>query len=100
MNVPETLSRIILVLTLGSSALLAACEENSSPGTGGAGGSSTTAMSSVSSSAVSSGSGIVGPELKFVAQFSAMNNELPQGLAITPDGRTAYVGYAPTGKIV
>jgi sugar lactone lactonase YvrE len=101
MNVPATLSRLLLVTALGLGGLLTACEDDSTAGTGGMGGAGGAPVTaSESSSESSSGSGPLGPELKVIAPFNGMNNELPEGLAISPDGKTAYVGYASTARIV
>lgn len=111
MNVPETLSRSILVSMLGLSALLVACSDEGATGSGGgssASASSSGDSSSDSGSASASGSGdssgsggAVTPELRVIKQFTTGTTaELPDGLAITPDGKTAYVGFVATGKIV
>jgi sugar lactone lactonase YvrE len=110
MNMPETLSRSILVSMLGWSALLVACSDGGTTGSGGSAAATSSSESSASSgsggggggsvSSSSSSGGVVAPQLKVVAQFAPLAAELPDGLAITPDGRTAYVGFVQTGKIV
>src|SRR5262245_9798743 len=101
MNATMKLCSSILVTSLGLGASLTACGDDTT-GTGGTGGTGTTTSSSKSSSVTSSGSGMAAAELKTINKtaFDAMKGELPEGLAITPDGATAYVGFAPSGKIV
>ncbi|MEO5728561.1 MAG: SMP-30/gluconolactonase/LRE family protein [Byssovorax sp.] len=96
---------LFALIAMGS--LLVACSDSGTDGTGGAGstgGADTTSSqntsSSSSSSSSSSGGSSAAPELKVVASFDATKGELPEGVTVTPDGKTAYVGFAPSGKIV
>src|SRR6185436_8587789 len=91
-------SRSLLLTALGLSASLSACGGDDTAGSGG---------SSSSSSSSSSGGGGGGggtsastPELKLLASFDATKSQLPEGLWVTADSKTAYVGYALTGEIV
>jgi sugar lactone lactonase YvrE len=111
MNTNIALYRSIAVTVLGLGAFLTGCGDD----TTGAGGSGSTASSSTgskgsgssSSSSSTSGSssstgGATEPSLKKInkTDFNPAMGQLPEGLAITSDGATAYVGYALSGEIV
>jgi sugar lactone lactonase YvrE len=111
MNARIRLYGSIALTALGFSAFLGACGDDSSGsgGSGGSGGDAATSSSKSSGSSGSSGSGsstssggMVGPELKTINKtaFDATKGQLPEGLAVTSDGKTAYVGYAVSGEIV
>ena len=112
MHTNIALYRSIAVTVLGLGAFLAACGDDTD-GTGGGGSTATStstsksASVSASSSGSSSGSssssgGATGPTLKTVntTPFNPAMGQLPEGLAISADGKTAFVGYAITGQIV
>jgi len=40
------------------------------------------------------------PTMALLAALDAASGELPEGLAIAPDGRSAYVGLMLTGQIL
>lgn len=80
------LSRSILLTALGLSASLVAC-----------GGDNTTGSSS---SDGGGGNSVSTPELNFLAELDAAKSQLPEGLWVTADSKTAYMGYALTGEIV
>lgn len=92
-------------------ALLTACgnggsEPTGSGGTTGSGGNVPGSGGSVSGSGGgtttgSTGSGTVElPSLQVVAEFDPAKYEYPEGLAISADGKTAFVGFEHTGKVV
>src|SRR5690348_7223798 len=85
-------SRSILLTALGLSASLGACGDDLAPE-----GSTTVAGSGGSSSGSGGGEA---PELKYLTKFDAAKYELPEGLWVTPDSKTAYVGFAATGQIM
>jgi sugar lactone lactonase YvrE len=99
---------------LAASAILTACSGGQilppplPDGGGGAGGGGATtseaATTDSSSSASGTGGGGTGGAMPAVPTFVAMLNanmgELPEGLAMNPAGDTAYVGLAPTGKVI
>jgi len=92
--------RSILLAALGLGATLAACGTQTPADTGNVGGSgSTTASASVSSSG-SLGTGGAASSLSFLARFDAAQSQLPEGLWVTADSKTAYLGFAFTGQIV
>src|SRR5438067_1965508 len=72
-------SRSLLIAALGFTASLVACGSDAADG---------------ASPPVST------PEMKFLANFDAKHSELPEGLWVTADEKTAYVSYALTGQIV
>lgn len=79
--------------TTSSSSSASSGSSSSSSSSSGAGGSS----SSSSSSSGAGGSGGA-PAPSFVAKLDPMKGELPEGLFI--DGKKAYVGLAPLGKLL
>ena len=86
------LSRSILLTALGLSASLVAC-----------GGDNTTSSSSSSSGSGGNGGGgssVSTPELELLAELDPAKSQLPEGLWVTADSKTAYMGYALTGEIV
>src|SRR5262245_39816618 len=101
MKTPSLLSRSIPFSALALSAVLAACSDNNA-GAGGAGGAGGTAdgFTGSTSSATSSSSGPVTPQLKFITEFDPAKTEFPEGLAVTPDSKSAYVTLAPLLKVV
>jgi sugar lactone lactonase YvrE len=99
---------LFALIAMGSGMFACSCE-------GGTSGSSTTAptssikppstASSVSVKATTtatatSAPGPAGPQLKVIARFKPADNELPEGVTVSADGKTAYVGFGPSGKIV
>lgn len=98
MKASTIFSRSILLGALG----LAACGGDLAPsgGTTVASSSGGSTSSSVASSGSSGGGGSETPELKFLAKFDAAKYQLPEGLWVTPDSTTAYVGFAATGQIM
>ena len=46
------------------------------------------------------GGGAAAASLKVIAEFDAEQSEFPEGIAVTADGKTAYVGFAFTGKVL
>lgn len=108
MHTNIALYRSIAVTMVGLGAFLTACGDDTD-GTGG-GGSSTTSTSTSKSASVSastsgsssSSGGTMAAMLKTVNKtpFDPSKGQLPEGLALSPDGKTAYVGYAITGEIV
>lgn len=108
----STRSALLLAL-LGAGTLFVACGDGagliyppdgggSTTGSGGGGGEApmTTSGGTTSSTGSSMGTGGAMPTLAWVAQFDATKGELAEGLVVNKAGDTAYVGYAPTGKIV
>src|SRR5262249_32436926 len=101
-----------LFTLIAMGAAMGACSGGSNGDSGGGGSnasssSDTTGSSSGSGSGSGSGSssssssgGSLTQELKIIANFKPADNEFPEGLAVTADGKTAYVGFAPTGKVV
>lgn len=111
MNMTTKLYGSLFSVTLVLGASLAGCgggDDGTGGGGTGGGGSSTSKTVSASSTgstgstSSSSSGGSAQPELKFIAQFDPglTVQELPEGVAVTTDGKTAYVGFAPKGKIV
>jgi hypothetical protein len=97
MKASTIFSRSILLTALGLSASIAACGGDLAP-SGGSTVASSSGGSTSTSSAASSGGGET-PELAYLAKFDAAKYELPEGLWVTPDSKTAYVGFAATGQI-
>jgi sugar lactone lactonase YvrE len=108
----STRSALLLAL-LGAGTLFVACGDGagliyppdggSTTGSGGGGGGEapmTTSGGTTSSTGSSMGTGGAMPTLAWIAQFDATKGELAEGLVVNKAGDTAYVGYAPTGKIV
>ncbi|WP_437661823.1 SMP-30/gluconolactonase/LRE family protein [Sorangium sp. So ce1182] len=93
MKTTVALSRSILLTALGLTASLVACggDDTTNNGSGGSDSSTTTSTSST---------GGAEPELTFLAEFSEGQVQLPEGLWVTADSKTAYVGYALTGQII
>ncbi|WP_437580023.1 SMP-30/gluconolactonase/LRE family protein [Sorangium sp. So ce887] len=86
MKLTMVLSRSILLTALGLSASLVAC-----------GGDNTT---SSSSSNGGGGDSVSTPELNLLAELDAAKSQLPEGLWVAADSKTAYMSYALTGEIV
>jgi sugar lactone lactonase YvrE len=101
MSFSTIFSRSLLVAALGLGASLAACGGDLAPGGGSTVASSSggSTGSAVSSSASGGGGGET-PELAYLAKFDAAKYQLPEGLWVTPDSKTAYVGFAATGQIM
>ena len=97
MKASTILSRSFLLTALGLGASLAACGGDLAPGGSSSGGSTS---SSVASSSSSGGGGSETPELTYLTKFDAAKYQLPEGLWVTPDNATAYVGFAATGQIM
>jgi hypothetical protein len=98
------LSRSLLLTALGLGTSLFGCGAQSPTESVNTGGSGSTSVSSSSSSASSAGGSSSGggsaPEMKFLAKLDAAKAQIPEGLWVTPDSTTAYLGYAFTGQIV
>ncbi|HTN82448.1 MAG TPA: hypothetical protein VL242_02120 [Sorangium sp.] len=94
MKTTVALSRSILLMALGLTASLAACGSDGTTNIGGGGsdGSSTTSTASSTGGAE--------PGLNFLAEFSEEQVQLPEGLWVTADSKTAFVGHALTGQII
>ncbi len=112
-NVSYSTRSALLLALLGAGTLFVACGDGagliyppdgggSTTGSGGGGGEApmTTTGGTTSSTGSSMGTGGAMPTLSWVAQLDAAKGELAEGLVINKAGDTAYVGYAPTGKIV
>jgi hypothetical protein len=102
MKASTILSRALLLTALGLGTSLAACGGDLAPGgsttvASSSGGSTSTGSNTGASS--SSGGGSETPVLTYLAKFDAAKYELPEGLWVTPDSKTAYVGFAATGQI-
>lgn len=105
-NVTKALS---ILATAASLSILTACDDGRSVATTGSGagnnttastGSSTSASTSDITGGTTSSGGVEAAKLDFLATFDATKGELPEGLIVSPDGKTAYVGFAPTGQII
>jgi sugar lactone lactonase YvrE len=82
------------LIALGLGAPLVACgDDDTAMGSGGGNGGADTATGS-------GGGANVTPALTFLAELDAAELQLPEGLWVTADSKTAYMGYALTGKIV
>jgi hypothetical protein len=102
MKATTLLSRSILLAVLGLGTSLFGCGAQNTTESVNTGGTDSTSVSSSSASAAgggSSGGGGSAPELKFLAKLDAAKSQIPEGLWVTPDSKTAYLGYAFTGQI-
>ena len=102
MTIYRILVRFASLTALLGVGALAACND----GAGdlpdeGSGGTGVTSSSSTTTSGASAGTGGAAvAELTWIAHLDPAAGELPEGLAVNPAGDSAFVGLAPTGKIL
>lgn len=100
---------ILVFFSVGMLTAVACGDDTTSPTNTTSSSSSSSSTSSTSSGAGGSGEGGAGSggaggavpaAPAFVSKFDPMKGELPEGLILSADGKSAYVGLAGAGKVV